>query len=168
MKKWQYGIAILTCIMIQVFLASACNGCELCNGEDKTIACLKANFNALYRLEYKRFWEILKLSEKKAINCKMLSDTASFMELANLDSHNAEFNEYYNEVIENLLKTKTTCFLDTLSLLAKPQMIAVINKLKHPIFTDRSEIQRLFEREKKNNVGKYSEVMKLFFEEHAK
>lgn len=158
-------LLIVTFFTWSFFIIASCDGTTICKGENTSLNCLVNNFDELYLSDYSLFWKILRTAEKKAISCQSISETAIFISLASLKSTNAEFNEYYNEVIETLIVINPKCFFASLSTLNKYVIAAVINKLRHPIFIDKTEIYKVFSKNKK--IPKYKVIMENYFNQEV-
>jgi hypothetical protein len=149
-------------LVITLSDAQFCHGKELCIGNNSTLDCLKDNFDNLYTTDYALFWHILRSAERDAINCKSRSDTAIFLKLAAVARTNAEFNEYFNEVIERLATSHPECFFDSLLLLDLDNVTKIIMILKHPIVVEKQEIDTFFS--KNMNKEKYRVIMDIYFQ----
>ncbi len=149
-------------LVITLSDAQFCHGKELCMGDNSTLDCLKDNFDNLYTTDYVLFWRILRMAERDAVSCKSKSDTATFLKLAVVARTNAEFNEYFSEVIERLATSHPECFFDSLLLLDLDNATKIIMILKHPIFVEKQEIDNVFS--KNMNKEKYRLLMDIYFQ----
>lgn len=156
-----YIKTVLIAVAFFICYSSTCYGNTLCSGKNETLICLKDNFKELYLSNYHLFWNILNTAEKKAIGCKSISDTASFIELAATKGMDGEVAEYYNEVIEKLIIKNPKCLLDALSILNAKAVSQVIFRLQHPLFTEQSAIDEIFRKNK--HVKKYKTIMTFYF-----
>lgn len=117
----------------------------------------------MYASNYSQFWDILTDAEKEALKCKSTLAVVDFLRLVNLKSINAEFNEYYKEVIENMLLQKPTCFLDSLATLDKTTITFIIDNLKRPLLVEELKIYKTFR--KYRSMRKYNNIMQVYFNE---
>jgi len=85
------------------------------------------------------------------------------MKLAHLNTVNAEFDEYLHMVLENLFLEKTSCFLESLSLLEHKYVVDVVYILQHPIFKDENKIRSIFLEKRKKKVNKFMAIIDLYF-----
>lgn len=146
-----------------VLSSGTCMGDEevLCKSDKANLQCLHNNFDMLYSKNYNQFWDILHSAEKKAKACDSLSDTAEFIELGSIERGNAEFSEFFNEVIEKSLISQSQCFMDAMLLVDREARIGVINALVYPIFTEPTEIRSIFEQYAGNK--KYKDITVIYF-----
>ena len=108
---------------------------------------VKDNFTHLYIENYKLFWEIVNEGENMAISCNDLQDTSNFLALAKLKKGNAEFNEYFMEVIENeLLEKDPKCLFDALVKNDEETQQIIMSDLRNPLFLKEIEIEEIFKK----------------------
>lgn len=157
-KKVIFFVSLLICT---TFLPISYADGDLCSGSNATLDCLSKNLDKLYSANYRLFWDILHKAEKKVQKCMSVSDTVNFMKLAHLKSNNAEFNEFFSEVIENLCVKKSKCFFEAMVRLKDEDQLEVVKKLKTPLFVDQVAINDAFIRNKNNQ--KYKKVIYLYF-----
>jgi hypothetical protein len=135
-------------------------------GEENQLTFLKRNFTELYLKNYSYFWEIVHEAAKEAQSCESSQETASFIELVCYSGGNAEFNEFYNKIIEHLCISNPKCFFDSLVRLDEESRSKVIDTLHHPIFVRPIEIEDVFS--KNRNVHEYEDIIKAFFSTKGK
>src|SRR5438132_154017 len=122
--------------------SSSASANELCDGNQATLTCLKVNFHEVYRTNTNRFWDIIYSSEKKALNCHSIPDTADFLEIAREIKGNAEVSEYFSETIEmKLFPSNLECFLDALIMTTNESQNIIIGYLRRPLFSDQAKIR---------------------------
>lgn len=131
-----------------------------CLGE-ANLVCLQDNFDKLYQENYPFFWEILHNAASKAQKCDFVEDAASFMKLVNLIKGNAEVDEFFSETVEQLCIKKTKCFFDGLLMVDKPTKVLLIEKIRTPLFVDKSKIDRVFFEARTNR--EYREISDVYF-----
>jgi hypothetical protein len=132
-----------------------------CSADEDQLIFLKKNFSGLYLNDYSRFWDIVHKAAKKAQTCDSSIETADFIELIRFSGGNAEFNEYYSEIVEHLCISNPACFFDSLLRLDKESKIKVIDVLRHPIFAKPKEIEDVFTINR--NIKQYEDIVNLFF-----
>jgi hypothetical protein len=147
--------------LIFLFFATQGYSKELCSDENATLDCLSKNFDKLYHSNYKLFSDILHKAEKKVQQCSSISDVVKFMELIRIPSINAEFNEFFDETIENLCFDNSKCFFEAIIRLKKEDQIKIIDIVKTPIFVHSAGIKNVFN-SYKDNKG-YKDVTELYF-----
>lgn len=103
---------------------------------------LQQNFKQLYSTDYDRFWKILREAATSATECKAITNTAHFLELARMDSTNAEFNEFFNKEIEQLAVHKTKCFLSALYDTDEKTQTGMLKRLQHPLFVEPANLSQ--------------------------
>jgi hypothetical protein len=103
---------------------------------------LQRNFKQLYSSNYNQFWKILREAAASASECRATADTVRFLELARIDSINAEFNEFFNKEIEQLAVRKTECFLSALYGTDEKTQTGVMKRLQHPLFVESTDLLR--------------------------
>jgi hypothetical protein len=135
-------------------------------GDENQLTFLKRNFTELYLNNYSYFWEIVHKAANKAQTCESSLETAGFIELVCFSGGNAEFNEFYNKIIEHLCISNPKCFFDSLIKLDEESRSKVIDTLHHPIFVTPKEIEDVFS--KNRNVHQYEDIIKAFFSTKAK
>jgi hypothetical protein len=133
---------------------------DLCAHTDQPLACLKANFEKLYSGNYLRFWKILREGAAEAERCEAVEKTTTFLELANLRTNNAEFNEFLNEVIEHLATERTDCFLAATCRANAVTQERVIERLRHPLYINVTVIDNALRRK---IDGDYRSLINLYF-----
>ena len=90
-----------------VIILPLCSCAQAPDKQSKNLEYLQHNFKELYSTDYDQFWKILRGAAAGAQGCKVTTDTARFLELARINSINAEFNEFFNREIEQLAVRKT-------------------------------------------------------------
>lgn len=110
--------------------------CDLCAYTDQPLACLESNFEKLYSGNYPRFWKILRKGAARAEKCDTVVDTKDFLNLAVIENNNAEFNEFFSEVIERMVTQKTECFLEATSITDSLVQERIFGRLRHPLYID--------------------------------
>jgi hypothetical protein len=148
MKTLAFVIGIFVAMVSTVCPASSKSICD----SDRSLACLQANFNVLYKNNNFVFWEILHKSELTIKKTK--NSTASFLKLADIKQVNAEFSEYYADVVEGIIEDKPNLFFDAMASLDKTTISNVLSYLKEPTFIDKSDLDRIFKKYSKKE--KYS------------
>jgi len=133
---------------------------DLCAHTDQPLACLKANFEKLYSTNYFRFWKIVRQSATDAERCNEMAKTAAFLELALLETNNAEFNEFLSEVIERLASERTDCFLAAASRVDVVAQERIMERLRHPLYVDVAVIDDAL---KHRIEGPHRPVVDLYF-----
>lgn len=111
--------------------------------------------------DYNLFFEILEKAKIKATSCKSYIYTANFLELAKYGLTNAEFAEYFGEVIEELLINNPKCFFDSALIVDGASLKNLIYKLQSPITDNDKKIRKTFEKYRMNK--KYKKVINLYF-----
>ncbi len=153
-------IIAATFILFSTICPNYCWAKDLCTKEYATLGCLRENLDNLYATDYSLFWNILRSAGNIAFECRSTHDTASFLELVNLKSKNAEFNEYISEILENLIVNKPKCFFNSLSTLDHESISNVIKILQHPIFMSKKKIDNVFS--KISTLKKYKTIMDIY------
>jgi hypothetical protein len=167
MKKYfiyslRYQSYLILCVLALTAVSTKGYANGLCSGANATLECLSDNFETLYSKNYSLFWDILHMSAKKAQQCKSISDVFRFLELVRLQTNNAEFNEFFNETIENMCVKNSKCFFDGSIRLNTQDQIQMVKRLKSSVFVDQTEITNIFKRNKNNE--KYKKFVELYFE----
>jgi len=127
-------------------LESAAQG-SACIGDSATIQCLVQNFDALYQGDYAQFWAITHKSEKALVGCKSTNKVTGFLAVAAAKGGNAEFNEYFAEVVEQkLVLAHPQCFLDALLGVDPSTTSIILSDLKHPLSASQRDIAVTLER----------------------
>lgn len=130
-----------------------------CLKKTEMLKCLGNNFNALYLNDNEQFWTILKKWEKTHSNNK---DIADFLSLVKVKAGNAEFNEYFSQIIERqLLPNRTQNFLDSLLLIDRKASNQILNELKHPMFVKISRVKSVLEKYRDKEI--YKELLYSYF-----
>lgn len=157
---------------MQLTLAVICVASYGCYARDEysdlcvktpSLACLRGNFDDLYQRNYPLFWSILHNVVEDSQKKESVNGIAAFMELAAVKTDNSEFNEFFNQTIEQLCLEKSDIFFMALLELKKPMRLMVISKLWTPMFFDISSIDLVFLRAKSEE--KYQEIIELYFSE---
>lgn len=141
-------------LLVISFFSSSCatgdvNSADLCLGQNRSLSCLKENFDALYKKNYDLFFEILNESKKIAIKCDNFNKTADFLDLATVIKGNAEVSEFFSEALEkNLVGQKASCFLKALSFCSGDAQKSVVDQLSNPIFLTKAQLIQAIKRKK--------------------
>jgi hypothetical protein len=160
-------------ICISILAMSSCFS-NLCYSEvsfcqtNRTLNCLKNNFDQLYRVDPELFWKILEKAEKSAVSCQNTSDTVSFIKLASFKTVNAEFREYLADTLEGFFLIKRTCFLNAASSLPKNDIDNVAYILARSLFGNEESIKDSFMEEQKKRNKRYKYIIDRYFIEEAK
>ncbi len=152
-----------TFVILRSFLFFCCLFifCAYAQAENNKLEYLKNNFNNVYMSNYDQFWKVLHDAQKKAESCESAEDTIAFLKLVEIRTGNAEFNAYFNEVIEKLCVEKPKCFFDALANLNENAIIRTVALLKAPLFVDTGDIDVVFKKDE--NVKKYTVIMSEYF-----
>jgi len=157
--------SILLFVCLYVFFANNlyANDRGICTGDSENVVCLKNNFDELSKNHKDAYYKILNVSARKASKCESLNDVAGFLGLSNINAtrRNAEFNEYFGEVVENIVIKNIKCFLDASLMLDDPTLKNLIYTLKHPLFVDDNKITAEFRKYKTKK--KYSKITNMYF-----
>lgn len=158
MKRFTYFfLAVIFLFTSHVFAQEK----EICFVENADLSCLKKNFNSLYSTNYSFFWMILRNAAEKAQNCSSIFDT---MEFISLNSHilgNAEVEEYFREITENIFVTHSDCYMKVLLELNETSRIELVDRLRNPLFTDENKIRQVFL--KYRDLGEFTLIIELYF-----
>lgn len=154
-----YTLVIL-CILLPG-CASAVNERDLCLQDETKLTCLGDKFNELYTQNYRQFWVIAHQAANDARKCDSPANTAAFLDLARIKTNNAEFNEFFSEVIERLVTEKPICFLVAVARMNVGSQKLVMEKLRSPLFVERVAIENALQAE---NNEKYKSILDLYFE----
>jgi hypothetical protein len=142
MKK----ILNITLIIILLGCACYCFASEtqtnnICPETPPSLKCFKEKFNQIYQSNYDLFWDTYNLYRGKAETCDNLNITTNFLELAYYIGGNAEVEEGFHEFCENLILSKTKCFLDaTLLLQDKPLDVLIKSYVSNSLFGQDEQI----------------------------
>lgn len=155
--------SLILAIILLVFLSPSvlANGSELCKGEQSTLNCLKENFDKLYNTDYNLFWDILHDTANKLRNNHNLSHITAFLGLVSIIRGNSEVSEFFSEVTEKLCVSNPTICLDALAMLDEKDMQLLIDRIGHPLYFSKEEIDQVFSRYR--YLEKYKEISKLYF-----
>lgn len=144
-------MAVISVSLVFVVLISSNCSYALSNDcNNDSLTCIYNNFEELYNNDYNRFWRILNEHVNKVKNCNKISDVVDFMKLSKLKTNNAEFTEFLNQQLEELCVSNKSCFMMSLAEMDTKTVRIIINKLKHPMFVDKSEINKVFKTERSN------------------
>jgi hypothetical protein len=113
-----------------------------CSNSSDKLNCLKANFHSLYHNNYTEFWSILHKSADEVKQCASSTKTAQFLGLVAIQSNNAEFNEFFSDIVEELCVSSPTCFCTGVSHLSdeNQQMLRIM--LDTPLFFDKKSLEK--------------------------
>lgn len=156
MKTLGVSVIVLCIIINSVCFAKGANTPCV---KDRSLTCLQANFNTLYKDNYSLFWTILHKSEKHIYKSRDM--TSVFLKLANIRQVNAEFSEYYSEVVESVIENKPNVFFETMISLDETTISNVLSYLMEPTFIDKSDLDLIFKKYGRN--AKYSKITKAYF-----
>jgi hypothetical protein len=133
-------------LLIAIFIALPATAQKKndCIGKDANLACLKRNYESLLSKNYVLFWEILHDAAKKAKKCTPLHDTTDFFELESYIGGNAELQEFFSEINEDIFVAKSDCYMKALVSLDEDSMYSLIDRLRHPLFTKEYKIKEVF------------------------
>lgn len=160
LKRLSY-LLLLISLLFCAFIPVNSSADDLCSETNATLDCLSKNFEKLYVSNYQRFWDILHNSLKKAQQCGSNSEVISFLELAHLKSNNAEFNEFFNETIENMCVKNTECFFNALVGMKEEDQNEIVGRIKNPMFFEQDSITETFLKYKNN--AKYKKIVEKYF-----
>lgn len=132
-----------------------------CGEGGSALECLKRNFAQLYFSDYDKFWRILRAAAVRARDCEKPGPTAQFLDLAQLRTNNAEFNEFFSQVLEELAVSRTECFLLALSETSDEVKASVSERLRNPLVVEPAALTRAFQRFKD---GKYGHLVKPYLQ----
>jgi hypothetical protein len=124
-------------IVVLGFSGQAVEAAAPCSGSSANLNCLAQNFDEFYEKDYGLFWTILNKSAEEAKQCRSIKKIAEFLRLVRIKSNNAEFNEFFAQVTENLCVTSPRCFKRASKLLDKEDQKNLADMLNAPIFVDR-------------------------------
>jgi hypothetical protein len=113
-----------------------------CPESRKNLSYLEKNFNKLYRENYSEFWVILHSSFEEAKSCRSIEKTSKFLGLANVQTGNAEFEQFFSESIENLCLSSPKCFNEASQRLPKAVQERLKEKLNGPLFIDKERLYK--------------------------
>lgn len=151
---------VVFCILLPG-CASAVNKSDLCLQDETALTCLRDNFDELYTQNYRRFWNIAHQAASDARKCDSPANTVAFLYLARIKTNNAEFNEFFSEVIERLVTEKPHCFLAAVATMDLSSQKLVMEKLRNPIFAESAAIENALRAESNE---KYKSIVDLYFE----
>lgn len=152
--------SILTITAFYVTILCVCAfGAEVPCKMDPIISCLSQNFSVVYRRDNQLFWDILHKSEPFIPKNKNI--TVAFFRLANVSQNNAEFSEYYSEIIEGVIEREPGSFFEIMASLDQKSIDNVIRYLKEPTFISKSDLNRIMNRYSNNK--KYRKVVNSYF-----
>ena len=153
---------IFVLLIIVICLAST-NKTEaaICIGDNTSLSCLYNNFDSLYENDYARFWNIINSKELEARKCIRVDHAVEFLNLVTIKTNNIEFIEYLSQAIEKLLLSNHMCFFNAALKLEPETRTLLIEKLKHPLFHDQKEIDKIFDNAKNNK--KYKRLSNQYF-----
>ena len=106
-----------------------------CSDSPDKLKCLERNFDALTQNNYDEYWEILVHSAAKARQCAKTTDATRFLGLSNIQSGNAEFDEFFSGFVEDLCLQKTDCLKKAVTLLTVDERKKVADILRNPLFS---------------------------------
>jgi len=119
------------------------------------------DLNDLYAKDYGAFFKQWEHKKQQAITCKSAKDTALFLTDALTMKGNAEVSEANAEVIENLILTNPTCFLDGLHSLSLKKRDRILSDfVVVPTFKTKLEIEKALD--KSWGTGNYQEEKQAF------
>ena len=148
-------------ILSIIFIMGASNIEKPILCQDKLLPCAIANFDELYKESYNHFWLIFHEAGQRAASCSDMLRTAAFLEAASVKKGNAEFHEYFMDIIENQLILKNTkCFLEALKQTSFNSRKIILSDLNNPIYIDKSSIDNAFNRFMAN--PRYQEIIKFY------
>ena len=133
---------------------------NLCQSEVNQLACLKANFDALYEENFDRFWAIVHEAAAKAEKCSLLPDTVDFLDLVKIKSNNTEFNEFFSEIIERMTTRETECLLNAVTMMDEASQKLIMGKLRNPLFGESATIEKAL---KNAQNDKFKSIVDLYF-----
>lgn len=113
-----------------------------CSTNSIDLSYFEYNFDDLYKKDYSNFWKILYNLLMDAERCNSIEATSKFLNLANITSINAEFNEFFAENIEKLCLNSPMCFHKANKTLNESVQIKLNMMLNNPIFIDRSSLYK--------------------------
>lgn len=156
------NVTVIICFLIFQTVACAQQQqlTETC--ADFSLSCAIDQFDKLYSDDYDRFWFIFRTAGQNAIGCVSIESVDSFLEVAKVKKGNAEFNEYFCEVIEKkLIKENPDCFIKSMTNISDEAKMVIIRDLQHPLYIQKTEIDRIMEELKKDD--QYKEIIELYF-----
>jgi hypothetical protein len=103
---------------------------------------LERNFDELYEKNYSYFWKILHSSIIEVNSCYSIEVTSKYLNLASLQSKNAEFNEFFAESIEKLCLSSPRCFHEANQTLHKSVQQKLNTMLNNPVFIDKDSLYK--------------------------
>lgn len=162
MNLCRYGILLFVCLYELCARNLYANG-GICTGDSENVNCLKRNFDELSKNHRNTYYKILNASAHKASKCESIKDVANFIGLANINvtKLNAEFNEYFGEIVENIVIKNMQCFLDASLSLDDLTLKNLIYTLKHPLFVEDNKITAKFMEYK--GKKKYLRITNTYF-----
>lgn len=138
-------LLILAAVLVSLVGAVGASEAQtLCTDRDENLRCLRKQFEPLYQNSPDRFWRILNRSRDIALQCRSTSKTLEFLQLVEVRSGNAEFNEYLSETMEGMCAQKPACIARAAAKLGPSAKSLLREKLMRPEFFDlkKSEISR--------------------------
>ena len=157
MKKSDFIIIPLAALI--AILMGCTKNSALC--ADSSLSCGINSFSELYQKDYDQFWNIFNSAGKEAVKCSSAQQTARFLEVASVKEGNAEFTEYFMELVENEIILKNPeCFLDAISLISPDARTVIFNDLRTPLFNEKQAIDNALMPYR--NTPKYQELLELY------
>lgn len=136
---------------------------DLCKQGSASLSYAIENFDQLYVQDYSLFWSIFHAAEKKAVSCESIDDTARFLSVARVKEGNAEFNEYFSEVLEkNLLMNNARCLFDALLRLDDQSKKIIMWDLRHPLYIQKEKLEEIIN--PLMDEAKYKELLELYYQ----
>ncbi|MGA1871742.1 MAG: hypothetical protein ACMUJM_24715 [bacterium] len=118
---------------------------NICSESPPSLICFKQNFSQIYQSNYDLFWDTYNVYKKKAETCDNLNMTADFLEVSSYIGGNAEVEEGFHEFCENLILSKTKCFIEaTLLLQDKTLDVFIKSYVSNSFFGQDEQINKAF------------------------
>lgn len=128
---------------------------------DRTVSCLKRNFDSMQQKNQLLFWEIVRASAHGAMKCQSRDRVVDFLSLAKFGRGNAEFEEFLSENFEQLAVQQGGCLLDALTICDDDTKYSVVRMLANPMFVGPDKIDHLFDSAIPKR--KYRSLTELYF-----
>jgi hypothetical protein len=155
------GVILAICILLYCTVPGEPASTRICTGQQETLDCLRENFEQLYKSEYERFFEILRVAEKTATKCDSVLKTVDFLDVARAIGNNAEVAEYFSQVVEIMCTTSSECLLEGLLGVSEESRVTIISGLRAPTFLEKETIRAVFVRYRNN--PRYKTLMGRYF-----
>lgn len=156
-------------LMLAILLSSCASPKSIGkNGDEappKNFEYLLNNFDQFYASDYALFWDVIRAAADKARKCEIVEDSVRFIGLSKNESNNAEFNEFFSDAVEHMALENPKCLLAAISKSDGTVRSAMLNRLRHPIFVEVSDMDRSLDRYSR---GRFRFFVKDYFGDRPK